>query len=125
MVRPRWWSGSPFCGNPYLTLMGGLAGVTGWLWSQGVQPLAIVLLSGAAALVVVAYVAASRRSVDGTTEVAALVVLSAGVIAGSGHLVLASAIVAITTLLLVEKSRLHARSPGSMTRDCARAPDLP
>ena len=70
--------------------------------------MAIVLLAGAAALVVAAYVAASRRDVDGTTEVAALVVLSTGVLAGTGYLVLASAIVALTTLLLVEKSRLHA-----------------
>ena len=57
---------------------------------------------------VAAYVAASRRVIDGTTEVAALVVLSAGILAGTGYLVLASAITAITTLLLVEKSRLHA-----------------
>ena len=35
--------------------------------------LAIVLLAGATTLVVAAYVAASRREVDGTTEVAALV----------------------------------------------------
>jgi uncharacterized membrane protein (DUF4010 family) len=58
--------------------------------------------------VVAAYVAASRRVIDGTTEVAALVVLSAGILAGTGYLVLASAITAITTLLLVEKPRLHA-----------------
>jgi len=37
-----------------------------------------VLLGGAAALVVAAYVAVSRRDVDGTAEVAALVVLAAG-----------------------------------------------
>jgi uncharacterized membrane protein (DUF4010 family) len=35
-------------------------------------------------------------------------VLSAGILAGTGHLVLASAIVAITTFLLVEKSWLRA-----------------
>ena len=110
----REWSGhaggpeAHFAGIGLFTLLGGLAGAAGWLWSQGMQSLAIVLLSAAAALVVAAYVAASRRSVDGTTEVAALVVLSAGVLAGSNHLVLASVIVAITTLLLVEKSRLHA-----------------
>lgn len=110
----REWSGhaggpqAHFAGIRTFTLMGGLAGVAGWLWSLGFQPVAIVLLAGATALVVAAYVAASRREVDGTTEVAALVVLSAGLLAGTGYLVLASAIVAITTLLLVEKSRLHA-----------------
>jgi uncharacterized membrane protein (DUF4010 family) len=110
----REWSGhaggpqAHFAGIRTFTLMGGLAGVAGWLWSLGFQPVALVLLAGATALVVAAYVAASRHAVDGTTEVAALVVLAAGVLAGTGHLVLASAIVAITTLLLIEKSRLHA-----------------
>ena len=110
----REWSGhaggpeAHFAGIRTFTLLGGLAGVAGWLWSLGLQPVAIVLLAGASALVVAAYVAASRRVVDGTTEVAALVVLSAGILAGTGYLVLASALTAITTLLLVEKSRLHA-----------------
>ena len=110
----REWSGhaggaeAHFAGIRTFTLLGGMAGVAGWLWTFGFQAVAIVLLAGATALVVAAYVAASRRDVDGTTEVAALVVLSAGVLAGTGYLVLASAIVAITTLLLVEKSWLHA-----------------
>lgn len=54
-----------------------------------------------------AYVAASRRHVDGTTEVTALVVLAAGLLAGTGAIVLASALFVVTTLLLVEKPRLH------------------
>ena len=109
----REWSGhaggaeAHFAGIRTFTLLGGMAGVAGWFWTFGFQAVAIVLLAGATALVVAAYVAASRRDVDGTTEVAALVVLSAGVLAGTGYLVLASAIVAITTLLLVEKSWLH------------------
>lgn len=110
----REWSGhasgpeAHFAGLRTFTLLGGLAGVAGWLWLLAFQPLAIVLLAGATALVVAAYVAASRRHVDGTTEVAALVVISAGVLAGTGHVVLASGVIAITTFLLVEKSRLHA-----------------
>ena len=109
----REWSGhaggeeARFAGIRTFTLLGGMAGVAGWFWTFGFQAVAIVLLAGATALVVAAYAAASRRDVDGTTEVAALVVLSAGVLAGTGYLVLASAIVAITTLLLVEKSWLH------------------
>ena len=110
----REWSGhtrepkAHFAGIRTFTLLSGLAGVAGWLWTQNVQPAAIVLLTGAVSLVVVAYVAASRKHVDGTTEVAALVVLAAGVLAGTGYLVLASAIFALTTLLLIEKPRLHA-----------------
>ena len=50
----------------------------------------------------------AARDPDGTTEVAALVTLAAGVLAGLGHLALARApSVAVTTLLLVEKSRVH------------------
>ena len=62
----------------------------------------------AAAITVAAYVAASRHDIDGTTEVAALVVLAAGVLAGLGMLRLASAIITIEILVLLEKSRLHA-----------------
>jgi len=54
------------------------------------------------------YVAASRREIDGTSEAAALVVIGAGLAAGLGWLALASGIIAISVLLLVEKSRLHA-----------------
>jgi uncharacterized membrane protein (DUF4010 family) len=110
----REWSGhatgpeAHFAGIRTFTLLGGLAGVAGWLWTQNFQPAAMVLLAGATALVVAAYIAASRRHVDGTTEVAALVVLAGGLLAGTGYLVLASSLFAITTLLLVEKSRLHA-----------------
>jgi hypothetical protein len=62
----REWSGhaggpeAHFAGIRTFTLLGGLAGVAGWLWSLGLQPVAIVLLAGATGLVVAAYVAASR-----------------------------------------------------------------
>jgi uncharacterized membrane protein (DUF4010 family) len=66
-----------------------------------------VLLGGAVLITVAGYVAGSRHDVDGTTEVAALAVLAAGLLAGTGHVRLASGSIAIVTLLLVEKSRLH------------------
>ena len=91
-----------------LTLLGGLTGSAGWLFIQGFAGFAVVLAAGAAALVVAGYVAASRRDVDATTEAAALVVIAAGLLAGTGRLALASGIAAITVLLLVEKSQLHA-----------------
>ena len=97
-----------FAGIRTFTLLGGLAGLSGWLWTAGLTAPAVVLLGAAAAITVAAYVAASRRDVDGTTEIAALVVMAAGVIAGIGAYRLASGIIAITSLLLVEKSRLHA-----------------
>jgi uncharacterized membrane protein (DUF4010 family) len=89
-------------------MLGAIAGLCGLLWNAGLDVPAAILLLGAVAIVGVAYVAASRRDVDGTTEVAALVVLAAGLLAGTGFVRLASAIIALVSLLLVEKSRLHA-----------------
>ena len=67
-----------------------------------------MLTAGAVALVVSGYVAASRKEIDATTEVAALVVIGGGSPPALGWLALASGIIAVTVLLLVEKSRLHA-----------------
>jgi uncharacterized membrane protein (DUF4010 family) len=97
-----------FGGVRTFTLIGGIAGLSGWLTTLNLTGVAIVLTAGAVALVVFGYVAASRREIDATTEVAALVVIGAGIAAGLGSLALASGIVAVTVLLLVEKSRLHA-----------------
>ena len=109
----REWSGKSsgpharFAGVRTFTLLGIVSTLSGWLWTSGLQGPAAILLAGAGALVVVAYAAASRRDVDGTTEVAAIVVLTAGVMAGAGATKFASGIIALTVLLLVEKKRLH------------------
>ena len=110
----RQWSGhasgphARFGGIRTFTLLGGLAGLAGWLSVSSLVAVATVLLAGAAALIVVGYVAASRTDVDGTTEVAALVVLAAGTLGGAGHLAVASGVIAATALVLLEKTRLHA-----------------
>jgi uncharacterized membrane protein (DUF4010 family) len=110
----REWSGhaagpsARFAGVRTFTLMGGLAGLAGWLWTAGAGALAVVLLSGLLALVVAAYVRASAHDVGATTEVAAVVTAAAGVVAGLGLLGLASGIIAVTCLVLLEKSHLHA-----------------
>lgn len=109
----REWSGhaagpsARFAGIRTFTLLGLLAGLSGWLWSAGIHTIAAVVLAGVCLLIVAAYSAASRVEVDGTTEIAAFVVLLAGIIAGMHELRLASAAIAITTLLLIEKSELH------------------
>lgn len=89
-------------------MLGAVGGFSGWLWTAGITAPAAILFAGAVAIVAAGYVAASRRDIEGTTEVAALVVLSAGVLAGLGSVRLASGIIALATLLLVEKSSLHA-----------------
>lgn len=109
----REWSGhargprARFAGIRTFTLLGLTAGLAGWLWNQGAEGLALILVAGLGGLVIVAYLAASRADVDGTTEVAAFVVLTAGLLSGSGMMRLASGIVAITLLLLAEKTFLH------------------
>ena len=66
------------------TLLGAVAGIAGWLITIGLVSIAVVLSAGAVSLVVVGYVAASRDDVDATTEVAALVVIATGIVAGLG-----------------------------------------
>lgn len=110
----RQWSGhaegahARFGGIRTFTLLGALSGVAGWFAVSGLQSVAVILLAAAAALIVVGYSTASRRDIDGTTEVAALVVLAAGTLAGSGRTALASGLMAATALLLLEKTRVHA-----------------
>lgn len=110
----RQWSGhasgpqARFGGIRTFSLLGLLGGLAGWLAARSLLPLALVVAAGAAAVVVVAYLAASRTDIDGTTEIAALVALGAGMLSGVGELSLASGIVAVTTLLLLEKTRVHA-----------------
>jgi hypothetical protein len=50
-----------FAGVRTFTLLGGLAGLAGWLWAAGMTWLAVVLAAGGAALVVVAYQAVAAR----------------------------------------------------------------
>jgi uncharacterized membrane protein (DUF4010 family) len=110
----RQWSGhaegpsARFAGIRTFTMLGAVGGLTGLLWAAGTTAPAAILFAGAVIIVAAAYLAGSRQDIDGTTEVAALVVLAAGVLAGIGSIRLASGIIAIATLLLVEKSRLHA-----------------
>lgn len=111
----REWSGhatgplARFAGLRTFFLLGTLGGVSGWLAATGAVALGTVLLAGGAALAVAAYVMAARRgghAVDGTTEVAAVLVLALGVLAGMGFQELASGIAAVTVLALSEKERL-------------------
>jgi hypothetical protein len=127
----RQWSGhaagpgARFAGIRTFTMLGAVGGVSGWLWTAGAAAPATVLLAGAVAMIGAAYVAGSRHDIDGTTEVAALVVVAAGLLAGMGSTRLAIGIIALLTLLLVEKSRLHARADARRDwRRAAGAPDV-
>ena len=89
------------------TLLGTLAGIAGLLiiWEMSIP--AALLLAGALLLTVAGYVRASKIDIDATTEVAAVVVLGAGVLAGLGQIRLSAALTTLTVLVLAEKPRLH------------------
>jgi uncharacterized membrane protein (DUF4010 family) len=89
------------------TLLGTAAGIAGFLIDTGSAVPAMLLMIGALAIVVIGYFRASGRDIDATTEVAAVVVLGAGTLAGVGELRLSAALITLTVLLLAEKPRLH------------------
>ena len=89
------------------TLLGTLAGIAGLLTTGGYAPAAGLLIAGALALIVAGYIRASENDVDATTEVAALVVLGAGLLSGLGELRLSAGLTTLTVLLLAEKQGLH------------------
>lgn len=101
-----------FAGLRTFTLLGGIAGISAYLWTTGFEIPGAILMAGAVALILVSYFATSRKDIDATTEVAALIVLAAGFLSGIGAWILSSAVIAITSVLLVEKSRLHTLIEG-------------
>lgn len=109
----RQWSGSAsgphpdFAGLRTFTMIGIVAGISGWLWSVSMPMPAAILLTGIVAVTATAYFRSSADEIDGTTEVAALVVAAAGVMSGLGLIRVAMAVIAITVLFLTEKRRLH------------------
>ncbi len=126
----REWSGhasgpaARFAGARTFLLLGLLGGTAGWLAGGGLTALAAVLLAAAAALSTPAYVMAARRNpgdVEGTTEVAALVVLALGAAAGLGFPPLTSAAAAVMVLALVEKSRIQSMVKRIGEREMAAA----
>jgi uncharacterized membrane protein (DUF4010 family) len=89
------------------TLLGTAAGIAGFLIESGFAIPGAMLIAGGLGLVVAGYVRASRNDIDATTEVAAVVVMGAGVLAGIGQLQLSAALTTLTMLVLAEKPRLH------------------
>ena len=96
-----------FGGIRTFTLLGAAAGIAGSLLASGFTMVAAVIAAGGLSLIVAGYVRASERDIDATTEVAALVVMGAGALAGLGQLAVSAALTTLTVLLLAEKPRLH------------------
>jgi uncharacterized membrane protein (DUF4010 family) len=106
--------GARFAGVRTFFLIGLLGGLAGWLAEVGPAWSAPAILLGASALVVAAYATAVIRGAgaDGTTEVAALVVLALGAAAGSGELAVAGGAGALVVLALSEKARIREAVSG-------------
>jgi uncharacterized membrane protein (DUF4010 family) len=86
-----------------------LGGLAGWLIEGEQLVPGVLLLGSGAGLTISAYVMAARRTdaMDGTTEVAALVLLALGSISTLGFPLVTSAVVAVMVLALAEKTRIH------------------
>lgn len=110
----REWSGRVegeqprFAGVRTFLLIGLLAALSSVFFELNLIAVGLSILGGTILLVVVAYAAgAFRGDRESTTEFAALIVIGAGTLAGTGNLALASAINVFVALVLVEKSRIH------------------
>jgi uncharacterized membrane protein (DUF4010 family) len=113
----REWSGhatgptARFAGVRTFLLLGTIGGLSGVLLEPAGPALAAALLLAAGGVIVSAYLTAARRSaeaIDGTTEVAAVLVLGTGLLAGIGFLEVASGIAAVAVLALGEKETIRA-----------------
>ena len=97
-----------FAGVRTFTFIGLLGALSIEIYRNGAPEVGVALLGAVALFTVVAYAVSARQGdLDGTTEIAALLVLTSGALAGMDQIALASAINAVTALILVEKSRIH------------------
>lgn len=100
--------GSRFAGIRTYGLLGLAGGIAGDLQTRAAG-LALALLAGAAALVVLGYWRATQRkaSISGTASLTGLLTMAFGFLAGSGELVLASVAAGVTVLILSMRGPLH------------------
>jgi uncharacterized membrane protein (DUF4010 family) len=100
-----------FAGARTFFLIGTLGGLAGWLQGGALTAASIVILAAVALLVITAYAMVARQggeAIDGTTEMAALMVLALGFVSGIGFPLVTSAITSLMLLVLAEKTRIHA-----------------
>lgn len=126
----REWSGgrdgqpTRFAGVRTFLLLGLIGGLAATLQGLGHGAAGVVLVAAVAALAIAAYIPhALDHRPDGTTEVAAILVVGAGFLAGMDLLHVSFAVFAVTALVLVEKGHLHglvSRIPSETLEAAAR-----
>ena len=112
----REWSGhatgpaARFAGLRTFLILGLLGGTAGLFLHDGYETVAAALIAGGGTIAIVAYLMSVWRrptDLDGTTEVAALLVVALGALAGTGYMLIAAAAGSVMVLALNEKKRLH------------------
>jgi len=112
----RQWSGhaagpdARFAGLRTFLMLGLLGGAAGLAAREGHEVLAAALAGGGAAFSIVAYVMFVRQpgaDRDGTTEIAAILVVALGVLAGAVSWLIAAGAGSLVVLALNEQQRLH------------------
>jgi len=100
-----------FAGVRTFLLMGALGGTAGWMLSLGYVAVAVALIGGIGVVIGGAYWSAARGrgadALDGTTEVAALMVVALGVLAGLGETAVAGGAATLMVLALSEKATIR------------------
>ena len=86
-------------------MLGAVGGLAGWFLASGWPWAAVALVAAVGALSTAAYLKAA--GIDGTTEVAALLVVALGTLAGTGELAVASGAAVLSVVALGEKARIH------------------
>jgi uncharacterized membrane protein (DUF4010 family) len=100
--------GSRVAGIRTFSLLGLAGGMAGVITAQVSPVIGAALLAAAAAALLIGYAhAAGRGELSATTTVVGVMTLGLGVLAAMGHMVMASAIAAVATLVLVQRRRLH------------------
>lgn len=100
--------GTRFAGIRTFGLLGLAGGIAGALYTHAQGP-ALILLAGAAALIVIGYrrMSSNEGQISGTASIVGLITLAAGFLAATGEYLLGTIIVVAMVVLLSMRSSLH------------------
>jgi uncharacterized membrane protein (DUF4010 family) len=114
--------GTRIAGIRTFSVLGILAGISGFLGSQGYEVVAVVIVVGAAIVVAISHTWSIKADgqPDATSAVAAIATLALGFLGGSGEPGLAVAGGAVLTLILALRTELH-QAVGALDEEDIKA----